>query len=363
LDDLARQVAAAGIKRVAGNVLVDDRLFDISQGTGSGPGRLTPIMVNDNVIDVRITPASPGEPAHSEWRPRTAAVRVDVQVDTVAKGGKTQVDIDSPSDDTVVVRGQIVADEKPLVRIYEVPDAASFARTLLIEALGRAGVDVEASALESNDDDELPDEEEYVQFKRVAVLRSPPFAESARLILKVSHNLHASTLPLLLAARHGQRSLGAGLRLQHDFLKRAGVDVDTISFGGGAGGDRADYVSPRVAVQLLRYMATRGDFEVYRQALPILGVDGTLATAVGPESPARGKVQAKTGTLIWSNLMNGTALLNSKALAGYATTVAGKRLVFAMFVNQVQIPTSDDREHIGQVLGKVCEEMVKADPQ
>jgi len=355
IDELARQVAAAGIKHVAGDVLVDDRLFDSAQGTGSGPGRLTPIMVNDNVIDVRITPTKPGEAAHTEWRPRTSAVRVDVQVDTVAKDGKTEVDIDSPSDGAVIVHGQIAAEAKPLVRIYEMPDAASFARTLLIEALRRAGVRVEASPLESNDEDDLPDEEEYAQLKRVAVLRSPPFAESARLILKVSHNLHASTLPMLLAARHGQRTLSAGLRLQHDFLKRAGVDVDAISFGGGAGGDRADYTSPRATVQLLRYMATRPDFESYRQALPILGVDGTLATAVGPESPARAKVQAKTGTLVWANLMNGTSLLNSKALAGYATTAAGRHLVLAMFVNQVQIPTSDDRERIGQVLGRVCE--------
>ena len=37
LNDLARQVALAGIKRVQGEVLVDDRLFDKESGTGSGP--------------------------------------------------------------------------------------------------------------------------------------------------------------------------------------------------------------------------------------------------------------------------------------------------------------------------------------
>ncbi len=257
LNELARQVAASGIKHIAGNVLVDDRLFDAAHGTGSGPGRLTPIMINDNLIDVRILPTTPDHPAKAEWRPQTSAVRVDVQVETVRAEDATRVDIESPIEDVVIVHGQIAAESRPLVRIYEVADAASFARSLLIEALRRAGVDVQASPLETNDEDELPDEEDYPGLARVAVLKSPPFSESAKLILKVSHNLHASTLPLLLAARHGERSLAAGLHRQHDFLAKAGIDVGAISFGGGAGGDRADYTTPRVTVQLLRYMATR----------------------------------------------------------------------------------------------------------
>jgi serine-type D-Ala-D-Ala carboxypeptidase/endopeptidase (penicillin-binding protein 4) len=355
LNDLARQVAASGIKHITGDVLVDDRLFDAAHGTGSGPDSLTPIVINDNLIDVRILPTTPDHPAKVEWRPHTAAVRVDVQVETVRAEDETHVDIESPIKDVVIVHGQIAAEAKPLVRIHEVADPASFARSLLIEALRRAGVDVPASPLEANDEDELPDEEDYPALARVAVLKSPPFSESAKLILKVSHNLHASTLPLLIAARHGERKLAAGLRRQHDFLAKAGIDVEAISFGGGAGGDRADYTSPRVTVQLLRYMATRPDFAAYHDGLPILGVDGTLASAVPKDSPARGKFHAKTGTLVWSNTMNGTSILNSKALAGYGTTHSGKRVALSLVVNQVQIVKSEDREHVGQVLGKICE--------
>ena len=68
--------------------------------------------------------------------------------------------------------------------------------------------------------------------------------------------MHASTLPLLLAVRHGKRRLEDGLRLEHDFLKRAGLDADSISFGGGAGGSPADFTTPRVNVALLRSMST-----------------------------------------------------------------------------------------------------------
>src|SRR5260370_1322473 len=64
LKDLAKQVEQAGIKQNGGYVRIDNRLFDQARGSGSGPDMLTPIVVNDNIIDVVITAAGkPGEPA------------------------------------------------------------------------------------------------------------------------------------------------------------------------------------------------------------------------------------------------------------------------------------------------------------
>ena len=102
-------------------------------------------------------------------------------------------------------------------------------------------------------------------------------------------------------------------------------------------------------------MATRPDFEAYRKALPRLGVDGTLAKAVGPESPAKDKANAKTGTLFWDNVMNGNSLLTSKALAGYLTTASGETWAFALFVNNVPLRDGATTASIGKDLGRVCE--------
>jgi D-alanyl-D-alanine carboxypeptidase/D-alanyl-D-alanine-endopeptidase (penicillin-binding protein 4) len=355
LKDLARQVAAAGIKRVTGQVLVDDRYFEQAQSSGSGPTRVTPIIINDNVVDLLITPGKEGETATIAWRPQSPSVRVDARVETVSAGGKTDVDVQNIGAHRIVVRGTIAAGRKPLVMISEVQNPASFARALWIETLREAKIVIDASPLEWNRGDELPPQESYGTLKRVAVLTSPPFSESAKLILKVSHNLHASTLPLLVARKHGQSTLEAGLKAQHDFLKKAGVDVDTISFGGGAGGTRADYTTPRATVQLLRYMATRRDFDVYHAAMPILGVDGTLATHAKSDSPAKGKVHAKTGTLYWTNTMNDRQLMTSKALAGYMTASSGRRIALTLFVNNVHVKSSDDMTRIGQILGRLCE--------
>src|SRR5262249_26816002 len=161
----------------------------------------------------------------------------------------------------------------------------AFARCLFIEALRRRGVRVEASPLAENATAGLPPAGAVAKLPKVAEYRSPPFREYIRVILKVSHNLYASTLPLLLAARHGERTLEAGLRRQGTILKGLGLDPDSVSFGGGAGGSRADLVTPRATVALLRAMAARPDWAAYNDALPVLGRDGTLARAVAPDSP------------------------------------------------------------------------------
>jgi D-alanyl-D-alanine carboxypeptidase/D-alanyl-D-alanine-endopeptidase (penicillin-binding protein 4) len=171
----------------------------------------------------------------------------------------------------------------------------------------------------------------------------------------VSHNLHASTLPLLTAVAGGKRTVADGMKAERDFLARAGVDLGGVSFGGGAGGSRADYVTPAATVQLLRYMATRPDFAVYERALPILGIDGTLAKSCPPGSPVKGKVFAKTGTLVWNNLLEDRGLLTSKALAGYLDTSGGKRLAFAAFVNGVHLKDGLDTKRLGSDLGQLCE--------
>jgi D-alanyl-D-alanine carboxypeptidase/D-alanyl-D-alanine-endopeptidase (penicillin-binding protein 4) len=355
LKSLAHQVAEAGIRRIEGEVLIDDRLFVHNRGTGSGPDLLTPIMVNDNVVDVLVRPADKvDEPATATMRPETSFVQMEAQVTTVAAGRRPLLTIEGTGPHSFVVRGQIAQGSRPILRIYPVEDPAAFARALFIEALRREGVAVHASLLRGPQAD-LPPRDAYEAERRLALFTSPPLSETVKVTLKVSHNLYASTLPLLVAVKHKKRTLADGLRLEGKELAGLGVDVSTISFGGGAGGANADAITPRATVKLLEAMSKRPDYAVYRDALPVLGVDGTLAEAVPADSPARGKVQAKTGTLFWSDLLNDRSLLRSKALAGTVTTASGRTLFVAMFVNDVPLPRGVQPAREGKVLGKLCE--------
>ena len=111
INDLARQIAALGIKRVRGDVLIDDRLFEQSEGSGSGPSRVTPIMVNDNVLDFTFEPTEPGQPAKVSWRPRTALFHVEANVETVAENVPLETWIKPQADGKLLVTGKIPAEQ------------------------------------------------------------------------------------------------------------------------------------------------------------------------------------------------------------------------------------------------------------
>ena len=136
--------------------------------------------------------------------------------------------------------------------------------------------------------------------------------------------MQADSLLPLMAVKEGKRSFWDGLAIEHDSLQKAGLDFDSISISDGRGNSYADLMTPRATVQLLKYMSSRSDSRVYLDALPILGVDGSLATTVGPDSPVKGKVQAKSGTTAKYDAVNGRLILSAKALAGYMTTSKGR---------------------------------------
>ncbi len=355
LNALAEQIKAAGITKIDGEVLVDDRLFARTRGSGSGPDTVSPIVVNDNVLDLLIEPgARSGDLAKITIRPETAFFQVDSVVTTGSEKSSPRIQILPVGPNQFAVRGSVPASGKPQVRIYPVDEPALFARALFIEALRRQGVTATAAVLRPVGVN-LPPKENYGQLTRVACLTSEPFQELIAVTLKVSHNLYASTLPCLIATTRGFSTAEAGLREQRKILKDLGVDVNQVSFAGGAGGASADHVSPRATVQLLQGMAKRPEWEAYKNALPVLGVDGTLAEVVPATSPARGKVYGKTGTLIWTDLVNDRLLLKSKAIAGTMTTKSGRQLYFAMFVNNVPLPEGVTAVREGKVLGKLCE--------
>ena len=292
---LAKQVKEAGVERIDGDILIDDRLFTKADGTGSGPRLLTPIVVNDNVIDALITPAArAGDPAVVKMRPQTRFIQMDAQVATGPEKGEQWITIESAGPNRFTVRGQVRAKSQSLVRIYPVDDPAAFARALFIEALQHEGITVSASPL-ARAAGKLPEKAGYGKLTRVAVLTSPPFAELLKVTLKVSHNLYASTLPLLIATKHGERTLAEGMRRQRGLLADLAVPVETISFGGGAGGAFADNVTPRATVALLQAMRKRDDWPTYRAALPVLGVDGTLVDVVPATAPRRDRCRPRPG--------------------------------------------------------------------
>jgi serine-type D-Ala-D-Ala carboxypeptidase/endopeptidase (penicillin-binding protein 4) len=357
LDVLAKQIKAAGITTVAGEVLIDDRLFQPSQSTGSGPNTVSPVILNDNVIDLTITPGNEvGAPARVKVRPESSLMTIDFDVVTGPPQSPQLITLNFVNPQIVSVRGSIPKSQKPIVRIVPIENSATFARTLFIEALRRQGIRVLSSLIE-HQRSALPERNQVEKLPIVATFESCKLLELIKVTLKVSHNLYASTMPCLIAAKIGKTTLREGLQEQGRLLKELGVETDKICIGGGAGGSPVDAVTPRVTVQLLQKLSQKPIWPAFVECLPSLGVDGTLAETVEQKSPVRGFVKAKTGTLIWTDTMNGRSLLRSKALAGVMKTKCKRELIFALFVNDVILPAGIEASREGKVLGEICEKL------
>ena len=362
LRELAAQVAKSGIKDVRGRVVVDTSLFS-DQGNEAGTGAVvSPIVVNDNLVDVTVTPgANPGDPVTIAVSPQTAYVSFVNKATTGKAKSEPTIDL---SDDktnadgthTVTITGA-QAPGAPILYAYRVPEPASFAQAAFKVALADAGVRVEPQA-PPKPFDHTAASAAYIPANLVARHVSPPLGEDVKLTLKVSDNLHAALMPYMWAvyvAKAKTDLLKAGFKQEHDLLAGAGLDLNGAAQQDGLGGFA--FFAPDFMVRYLAWASAQPWFATFRRALPVLGVDGTLFN-IQNRSPAKGKVFAKTGTWGSANLLDDDGL-TTKGLAGYVTTSHGRHVAFAFYINRMAGKSSvdltkDAAHYAGETLGEMA---------
>lgn len=341
LHQLAQQIYQKGLREINGDVLIDDSLFETTQKRGMV---LSPIMINENLIDIVINPSEIDQVADLTWRPKVPSYSVINQIKTVAKEGPLSIEISS--DDAghqILVKGTIPLQQRNVVRTFAIKDPKNFARAAFIQALQKLGIKVNILAEKSD----TPSLNFYAQHppstQPIALWTSPPLSEYAKLILKVSHNLGADLVPLLLASRKGQKTFDEGMRLLGAFATEdVKLSPDTFVFVDAAGGNE-NRLTPQAEVQLLEFIRKQPpqQFQHFFEALPILARDGSLED-FAKDTAAAGKVRAKTGTGVAINLATGNYFLITQALAGYIEGKNGHLFAYALVVNNGKMPSISD---------------------
>lgn len=338
LQNLAKQVSDKGIKEIAGDIIIDDTLFDTTEKRGL---LLTPVIINENLIDIAIKPAESGKEASLTWRPQIPGYSVENKVKTVKKDGPLSIKV-TPDEQGkhIVVEGTIPAEHQELVRTSPIKDPVAFAKEAFIQALKQQGVKVTTPVSKGEEKKPL---KSYQGLEEVALYTSPPLSEYAKLILKVSHNLGADLIPLLLAAKEGKRSFDDGMHLIGKFAeKEVKLSSDSFVLIDAAGGNE-NRLTPVAEIELLNYMQKKpiSSFKRFFDALPILGVDGSLEDFAA-KTPAKGKVRAKPGTGVAFNTSTGKFFLITQAYAGYIEGKNGHLYAYIVVVNNASMPTIDD---------------------
>ena len=146
LRQFAKAVADAGIKQVTGRVLIDISLF--AEGTRElGTGEvISPIIVNDNAIDITYRPgAKVGDAASWIIAPGVPYIHFVNKIVTV-EGDKTKIETVTTDrkdgSQIVTITGTVGVNSKPVIEAYALSSPSRFAGTLLNMALKDAGVKV-----------------------------------------------------------------------------------------------------------------------------------------------------------------------------------------------------------------------------
>jgi D-alanyl-D-alanine carboxypeptidase/D-alanyl-D-alanine-endopeptidase (penicillin-binding protein 4) len=330
LEALATQAWEAGVRVVAGDLVGDDGFFatppfgsgweagDLAAGFGAAP---TALVVHGNTVKLRIYPAAPGQPCLVFPMPGLHLLALDNGT-TTRPGGEGVRAYRALGDGTVHLAGALAPGAPPAELTVTLQDPALFFAQLLRRALLRHGIRVlGATRSRHAQDPKAPLDTPALELGH---LESPPLRGILRDTLKDSLNLEAQVLLLQAGAARpgpGPHTEARALEALAAYLAAAGLKPGQVLLEEGSGLSRKNLVTPGAIVALLVHLSRTPQAELFREALPLAGVDGSLAGRMGG-TPAQGNLRAKTGTMRFNH-----------ALSGYVTSAAGERLAFAILLN------------------------------
>lgn len=324
---LAKEVFDYGIRVIEGAVTYDARRYDYfalmshseweDMSMGYCP-EISALSVNKNAVDVILSTRSINDkPEFEIIQPIPYCSFIN---NAVVYGGLLPLTLNFSRDlcnNEIEITGTVAPNSK-IKESIAVHDPAEYARQIFLHELTSLGI--VATGQEQHD--------RY--FDCIAERLSPPLPVMIKDMVKNSDNFIAEMLLTAIGKSHDApgyplREIGSGMASRFlaaiDDPNNSNDYVANFKLHDGAGLSRHNLISPKLFVKMLQYMYKSEFKDVFVDALPIAGVDGTLKTRFRNKLPGY-EITAKTGSMTGIN-----------CLAGYAVTRSGKRLTFAIFVN------------------------------
>jgi D-alanyl-D-alanine carboxypeptidase/D-alanyl-D-alanine-endopeptidase (penicillin-binding protein 4) len=346
---LAADLRRQGLRRVRGDLILDDTLFDAerwhpSWGTISARAYHAPVgalSVNYGAFAAVIEAGSnAGDPVRVSLDPPAAFFRLANRAVTGPARGRGRAlmverSAGSPLE-LVTVSGSVPAGGDPYTVHRSVTDPALYAGGVL-------RLQLEANGIEVAGDTRLGTAPESAH--PLLAFRGKPVSETVRLFMKFSNNAIAETLVKALAVRAGAGpgSWKRGIPAVRAELDGLGLDTHDIVIADGSGLSYENRIAPRRLVQALRLAKNSFRFgPEFVSALPIASADGTLEKRADGAAEV---VRAKTGLLT-----------RVTALSGYARLADGTEAVFSIVSNGYR----SDAERAMAALDSFVSELVTA---
>jgi serine-type D-Ala-D-Ala carboxypeptidase/endopeptidase (penicillin-binding protein 4) len=329
LKAIADSLANHGIRRITGHIVPGGDAFsdanagygwdwdDLSQPYGAGVDEL---MFNEGFTTITVHGGDrPGAPVRLSSAPATSYPLLRNHARTVRLTGdgpapSITVNYDSAGG-ALVIDGTVPAGDSVEVPIAYHDQAAAYL-SALADAMTARGIRLRPRAAEATAVDSGP------WLDTLFTIESPPLREILPPLLKPSQNQIAEILLKTIGLeRTGVGTADSGARVVQTALLNWGAEPDGFVIHDGSGLSRHDYLSPETIVRTLMAMRRDTAFQVFYSALPVAGVDGTIADRMRG-TVAAGNVRAKTGFVD-----------KARSLSGYVTTADGVPLVFSFLCN------------------------------
>ncbi len=361
-DPIVRALKARGIARLVGDIVT---IGDAFVGATSGYGwemddadetygaPVDELLYNEGFATIHVYGgAKAGAPVRILRRPTAAYPPIALQVttrDSVSRRDRVRAAYDSIGN-ALELTGSIAINDSAVVSVsYRHPNDAF--RAALRERLVSSGITVTAAPspaprskrraaktlTRETSKDSVADTP--VAGTRIAdtqsgdtlvVLESPPLRDVLPRMQKPSQNQIAELLFRTSGLRaSGDGSADSARAVATRTLTQLGIAPDELVYRDGSGMSRHDYVTPRALVTVLDAMRRAPTFALFREALPLAGVDGTLSGRM-KGTPAAGNVHAKTGTVD-----------KARSLSGYVTTADGHQVLFSLLCNNFTVSSRE----------------------
>ena len=368
------------MKSITRDVIGDDSFFawepyplgwgvdDLQQGYGAPVSALT---IHDSMILAGVSSGTRVGATQVDLRPNIPYYLLMDDTSTIAKTTTptaARIHFDRAIGSREVrVFGEIPLDSPTVKTLLAIQDPAEFAALALKDALERRGVKVggatsAAHGFPMNSTPALSADDALDKVKKqiaapaasscggqiletaLATHVSPRLEDDVIFTLKDSQNLHAEVMMRNLGASFACDYRGSGgLAIVKAYAAQAGISPADLVLYDGSGLSGHDLVTPRSLTQLLVYATKQKWGETFKAALPVGGVDGTLANRFLPPSPLTGKVFAKTGTLG-----------ESRDLSGYLTAASGATVVFSVLVDNHPPTGGADRVAMDKIVEAIA---------
>lgn len=330
-----RQIRAAGIRDIHGNVLLDRSAFEAMQDDSANfdgdplkPYNAVPdaLLLNYQTLRFQFTPVNAGGVPNITVDPPLA--NYDVVQPAWTNGdcgdwqGKLGANIGAAGA-RFAGRYAVSCGEKSwYVRPYPM-NANQYFSAMFKKMWADVG---------GNFTGEVSDGLVSPDARLVATWESPALSEVIRDINKFSNNVMARQLLLTIAASSANSSgttdeatvpatAARGAQAVQAWLAYKGVDASELVIENGSGLSRNERIAPATMADLLRQGFRSPMMPELISSLPLVGYDGTMRHRLSDQDVA-GNAHIKTGTLN-----------DVKAIAGYVTAQSGKRYVVVFFIN------------------------------